>query len=114
MPRGDKSSYTDKQKRQAEHIEQGYEQRGVSRDEASRLGDGQQGNSRRAEERLGSRQDRGSLTVSQRRSSWRKGIREPSCVRAFAFGQEGRPDAQTARGLKAHSKCGRKSRVKSA
>ncbi len=30
MPRGDKSSYTDKQKRQAEHIEEGYEKRGVS------------------------------------------------------------------------------------
>jgi len=27
MPRGDKSSYTDKQKRQAEHIEEGYEKR---------------------------------------------------------------------------------------
>ena len=30
MPRGDKSAYTDKQKRQAEHIEKGYENRGVS------------------------------------------------------------------------------------
>lgn len=30
MPRGDKSSYTDKQKRQAEHIADGYEKRGVS------------------------------------------------------------------------------------
>jgi len=30
MPQGDKSSYTDKQKRQAAHIEQGYEKRGVS------------------------------------------------------------------------------------
>jgi hypothetical protein len=29
MPRGDKSTYTDKQKRQAEHIEEGYEKRGV-------------------------------------------------------------------------------------
>ena len=36
MPRGDKSSYTDKQKRQAEHIEEGYEKRGVSGDEAER------------------------------------------------------------------------------
>lgn len=36
MPRGDKSSYTDKQKRQAEHIEHGYEERGVSKDEAER------------------------------------------------------------------------------
>jgi len=36
MPRGDKSSYTDKQKRQAEHIEKGYEHRGVGQDEAER------------------------------------------------------------------------------
>jgi plasmid stabilization system protein ParE len=36
MPRGDKSSYTGKQKRQAEHIEEGYEARGVSRKEAER------------------------------------------------------------------------------
>ena len=36
MPRGDKSSYTDKQKRQAEHIEEGYEHRGVAKGEAER------------------------------------------------------------------------------
>jgi plasmid stabilization system protein ParE len=36
MPRGDKSAYTDKQKRQAEHIEEGYEDRGVSEEEAER------------------------------------------------------------------------------
>ena len=36
MPRGDKSTYTDKQKRQAQHIEEGYEQRGVSEGEAER------------------------------------------------------------------------------
>ena len=36
MPRGDKSSYTDKQKRKAEHIEEGYEDRGVSEKEAER------------------------------------------------------------------------------
>ncbi|HEX7855649.1 MAG TPA: plasmid stabilization protein [Sphingobium sp.] len=34
MPRGDKSSYTDKQKRTAEHIEQSYEDRGVPAREA--------------------------------------------------------------------------------
>ena len=34
MPRGDKGAYTDKQKRQAEHIEEGYEEKGVSRKEA--------------------------------------------------------------------------------
>jgi plasmid stabilization system protein ParE len=36
MPRGDKSSYTDKQKRRAEHIEEGYEKRGTSKKEAER------------------------------------------------------------------------------
>lgn len=36
MPRGDKSKYTDKQKRQAEHIEEGYESRGVGEKEAER------------------------------------------------------------------------------
>ena len=36
MPRGDKSSYTDKQKRKAAHIEAGYEDRGVGHDEAER------------------------------------------------------------------------------
>jgi len=36
MPRGDKSSYTDKQKRQAEHIEESYEARGVGGGEAKR------------------------------------------------------------------------------
>ena len=36
MPQGDKSSYTGKQKRKAEHIEEGYEKRGVSHKEAER------------------------------------------------------------------------------
>ena len=36
MPRGDKSAYTDKQKRKAEHIEEGYEHRGVGKKEAER------------------------------------------------------------------------------
>ena len=34
MPRGDKDAYTDKQKRKAEHIAEGYEDRGVSKKEA--------------------------------------------------------------------------------
>lgn len=36
MPRGDKSAYTDKQIRQADHIEEGYEARGVPKKEAQR------------------------------------------------------------------------------
>jgi plasmid stabilization system protein ParE len=36
MPGGDKSKYSSKQKRKAEHIEEGYEKRGVSTKEAER------------------------------------------------------------------------------
>ena len=36
MPQGDKGKYTDKQKRKAEHIEEGYEKRGTPKDEAER------------------------------------------------------------------------------
>ena len=36
MPRGDKSKYTDKQDRKADHIAESYEQRGVPEDEAER------------------------------------------------------------------------------
>ena len=36
MPRGDKSKYTGKQERQAEHIEAGYKERGVPEDEAEK------------------------------------------------------------------------------
>ncbi len=36
MPRGDKSKYTDEQQRQSEHIEEGYEKKGVSDEEAEK------------------------------------------------------------------------------
>jgi plasmid stabilization system protein ParE len=36
MPRGDKSKYTDKQDRKADHIAESYESRGVSEPEAER------------------------------------------------------------------------------
>jgi hypothetical protein len=36
MPQGDKSKYTDKQIRKAEHIEEGYEKQGLSEEEAER------------------------------------------------------------------------------
>lgn len=37
MPRGDKSSYSGKQRRQAEHIEESYAQRGAGRKKAERI-----------------------------------------------------------------------------
>ncbi len=36
MPRGDKSKYTEKQERKADHIAEGYEKRGVPENEAER------------------------------------------------------------------------------
>ena len=36
MARGSKKKYTDKQKRQAEHIEEGYKERGASEEETER------------------------------------------------------------------------------
>jgi hypothetical protein len=37
MPRGDKSAYTDKQKRKAGHIEKGYKESGMSEDRAEEI-----------------------------------------------------------------------------
>jgi plasmid stabilization system protein ParE len=60
MPQGDKSAYTDKQKRQAKHIEDGYLERGVSQDKAEEIawstvnkqdGGGNQSGSGRSSER---------------------------------------------------------------
>ena len=38
MPRGDKSKYTDKQQRMAEHIEESVKKRGGSEEQAERIG----------------------------------------------------------------------------
>jgi hypothetical protein len=38
MPQGSKAKYSSRQKRKAEHIEKGYEARGVSRREAAEMG----------------------------------------------------------------------------
>jgi hypothetical protein len=37
MPQGSKSSYSSKQKRQAQHIEEGYQKKGASRKKAERI-----------------------------------------------------------------------------
>lgn len=37
MPRGSKESYSPKQKRMAEHIEEGYEKKGASKKKAQRI-----------------------------------------------------------------------------
>jgi hypothetical protein len=68
MPRGDKSSYTSKQKRQAGKIEKGYRGRGVSEKEAERrawatvnkqTGGGKRSGSGRGKSKASSRKRRG-------------------------------------------------------
>lgn len=88
MPRGDKSSYTDKQKRMAEHLEEGYEDRGVSHKEAERrawatvnkeTGGGKKSGSGRgkaeshASARKGGRKGGASQTHAQRSAAAKKG-----------------------------------------
>jgi len=80
MPRGDKSSYSDKQKRQAEHIEKGYEHHGVGKGEAERR-------ARRQEKRIGPRQGIEHRLVEKRRSC-RRFIAHP--CRAVGSREEGR------------------------
>jgi plasmid stabilization system protein ParE len=98
MPKGDKSAYTEKQKRQAELIEDSYEQRGVGEDEAERrawatvnktLGGGKKsGLGRGSGESTQSSKKRGqsgrapstshSRTPTQRAASTRKTARAPT------------------------------------
>ena len=66
MPQGDKSAYTDKQKREAAHIEHAYEERGVGHEEAERRawatvnkqdGGGKKSGSGRGRSRQGDKRD---------------------------------------------------------
>jgi len=78
MPRGDKSSYTSKQKRQAEHIESGYKRRGLSTAEAERRAwatvnkETGGGKKRAAKRKRTSGTSRGTKGTSRRRTSSRK------------------------------------------
>jgi hypothetical protein len=95
MPQGDKDKYTDKQKRKAEHIEEGYEQRGVGKKEATaRLGDRQQGNRRRQQKWLGARRQGHQRLGEEGRPDRRQGRGPPARGRAIPLGEEGGGDAE--------------------
>ncbi len=91
MPRGDKSAYTDKQKRQAEHIDEGYEKRGVSEGEAERRAWATVNRETGGGKRSGS--GRGGVgeyrTFPQGRQIGWQGRRLPACCCAFSRGEEG-------------------------
>ena len=97
MPRGDKSAYTDKQKRQAEHIEEGYEDRGVPDKEAERRAwatvNKMTGEERRPPRwyRVGQPQCFGPLGGGE------EGCRVAHAGATFGLGPQGRSDAATER-----------------
>ena len=98
MPRGDKSSYTNKQKRQAQHIEEGYEQRGVPADEAERRAWATVNKETGGGKKSGSGRGKKVSHASSRkggRLGGRAAASRPAAA-PFAFGQEGCGDPQAA------------------
>lgn len=73
MPRGDKSKYTDKQKRKAEHIEESYKARGVAEDEAERRAWATVNKESGGGNKSGSGRGKPDTTVSARRGGQRGG-----------------------------------------
>ena len=78
MPRGDKSSYSSKQKRQAEHIEEGYEGRGISKGEAQRRAWATVNKETGGGKKSGSRRGKRTNTASSRRGGQKGGRRSGS------------------------------------
>ena len=75
MARGSKSKYTSKQKRKAEHVEEGYEKRGTSKKEAERRAWATVNKSDRGGEKRGSGRGKKSSKASSRKGG-RKGGRK--------------------------------------
>lgn len=78
MPRGSKAKYTDKQKRQAEHIEEGYEKRGTSTQEAERRAWATVNKTSGGGKKSGGGRGKGSSAAKSRQSSKRSGTHKKS------------------------------------
>jgi len=102
MPRGDKSAYTDKQKRKAEHIEEGYEKRGVSGKEAARRAWATVNKEDHGGKKSGSGRGKTSTKTSSRKGGQKGGSRSGG-------GTKGRSTAGTRSGSRAKSGSGSKS-----
>ena len=98
MPRGDKSKYTDKQKRKAEHIEESYEERGVPEDEAERRAwatvNKESGGGNKSGSGRGVPDTRRVRT--QRWEIGRSSFRKTTCGGTFCFSKERCGDSETA------------------
>jgi hypothetical protein len=84
MARGSKSSYTNKQKRQAEHIERGYEGRGVSSKESARRAWATVNAETRGGKKSGSGRGRSENTEPSRRGGMKASSNESSAERSRA------------------------------
>jgi plasmid stabilization system protein ParE len=86
MPQGDKSKYTNKQKRQAEHIEEGYEKRGMSKGEAERrawatVNAVHHGGEKRGGGGYGRAEDHGPMRRGAKKAAAKRGARKTSGAR---------------------------------
>jgi hypothetical protein len=99
MPRGDKSKYTDKQKRKAEHIEESYERRGDTgrRGRAPCVGHREQGVRRREQVRQRARGAGHERFQPQGGKDRRRGLGGAKQGRAVGVREEGRRDAEAQR-----------------
>jgi plasmid stabilization system protein ParE len=97
MPRGDKSAYTDKQKRKAEHIEEGYRERGMSEDRAEEIAWATVNKESGGGNKSGSGRGVPDTNVSAKRGGklGGPGRGAPHSRPALGFGEEGRRHAQT-------------------
>jgi plasmid stabilization system protein ParE len=73
MAQGSKAKYTDKQKRKAEHIEEGYEKRGVSTKEAEKRAWATVNKSDKGGKRSGSGRGKKSSKASSRKGGKKDG-----------------------------------------
>ena len=95
MPRGDKSKYTGKQDRKADHIAESYELRGVPEQEAERIAWATVNKESGGGKKSGSGRGRPDpRLIAKRRPAWRPSIGQTASGRAFSRVQEGRGDAQ--------------------
>ena len=78
MPRGDKSSYSGKQKRKARHIEEGYEKRGVGSKEAAKRAWATVNKESGGGKRSGSGRGRTTSRISSRKGDRKGGARSHS------------------------------------
>src|ERR1700686_1959606 len=109
MPRGDKSKYTGKQERKADHIAESYEARGVPEKEAERRAWATVNRESGGGKKSGS--GRGQLNPTphhEKAARLAPSISEPFSGRAFGFGQESCGHSQAARlALNAKTSCSR-------